>query len=372
MSLPTQASGSDSHSSSLQLTDLPALFSTYDHGGGVLSQSTSTFIIYTTTTLPPSLHPLLTSPPPALSELATTVANHIPIHLAPSTSDLTRDLKALPAPIGSASREIDRLPWFFLNAATSSQHAIAGRGSPLETLLAVLLRPWCALELCCVASGGALRALLGFVRCVAELRLEGYGAAEMLLTHELEWRDREEEREQGHVRRGREGGEWFRSTPTTLRMGQRMRGTRRPLYDVRDMYAALFSGSMRSYNGFWLRLICVAGLELGVGYSRLGLLLSRGAAGGGDGGEPLAVYSRARGGSMAGRVPYRTLYWEGGCEGEWGSRSASNLEELLSGIESGGDGDGSAIRDRRKCRGVVSTEFILLVYAQALQRLGGS
>lgn len=232
-------------------TDLPTHCATHDHGGGLASASM--FVIYTTTTVP-SLHPV----PSNLSSLASTVAERIPIHF--TISSFNRELTSLPCPqSSSASRETDRLPWYFINAAGCSKHAIAGRGSTVETLLAVLRRPWCVLELCCIIPVSAIEALLAFAKCAAEFDQEGYGVAVALLWHELATR----EEEVGNMMRS-----CFRG-PSPLSTSA-----------LRALYPAIFSVSTQSYNGFWLRLICISALQLGISYSRLGLLLNADYSGG--------------------------------------------------------------------------------------------
>jgi len=158
--------------------DIPTVCSQHDTGGGVLYGTS--FIIYTVTSSP-TLH---ASSSAALSILASKVVIQIPIHF--TISDLSH-LHGIPSPTSSPN-EIDRLPYFLFNAVNRAKpdHCIAGWGTPVETLLAVLRRPWCILELCC-SRDEAVVTLLEFAR-EAEREVGGYSAAVSLLEHETKAR----------------------------------------------------------------------------------------------------------------------------------------------------------------------------------------
>ncbi|KAJ5112812.1 hypothetical protein N7532_000857 [Penicillium argentinense] len=59
------------------------------------------------------------------------------------------ELVSLPCPSRQHERPEENVPWFLINAAASSQHCLLGQHNALETMLMVLQRPWCVLELCC-------------------------------------------------------------------------------------------------------------------------------------------------------------------------------------------------------------------------------
>ncbi|KAJ6602112.1 hypothetical protein B0H10DRAFT_2230332 [Mycena sp. CBHHK59/15] len=285
-----------SRPSSDPTADLPTLCSTRDHDGGGLASSncTSTFVVYTATTVPPSLQHLCRTPPPGLASLASTVAERIPIHF--TISSLDGELVSLPCPPLSAGRgrEVNRLPWFFINAAGCFRHAIAGRGSTVETLLAVLRRPWCVLELCCTPVS-AVEPLLAFAECAAEFDHMGYGAAVVLLRHELAAREEEDVGKVTGPILSLFGG------PSLIERASR---TSASIPALRTMCFAVFSTSVRSYNGFWLRLVCISALQLGMSYSRLGSLLN-----GGHSGDVLALSDDEAGGGV------RRWRWRGLSEG---------------------------------------------------------
>lgn len=231
-------------------SDLPTLCSRYDHGAGGLVGSS--FVIYTVATLPPTLQLLSLTPPTTLATLASTVADRIPINLS-----IKGGLISLPSPALSTAggREVDRLPWFFINAARYSKHTIAGRGSIVETLLTVLRRPWCVLELCCTPIS-TVQSLLAFAEYADGFDQAGYSAAVALFRHELT----------------------ARAHPD-LSLCRGALNPSRSVAALRSLCSAVFSTSLRSYNGFWLRLICVSAFWLGISYSRLGLLLNGGGCG---------------------------------------------------------------------------------------------
>ena len=81
-----------------------------------------------------------------------------------------KDYAGLPTFPCETSHQLDQKPWFFLNAAKTEPRriGIAGRGNVIggtlvETLLAVLSRPWCVLELC-YSTTRAIDALLNFAQ----------------------------------------------------------------------------------------------------------------------------------------------------------------------------------------------------------------
>ncbi len=219
-------------------SDLPALCSELDHGGGVFINST--FMVYTLNSYPPSLTQEMLDPPHPLKVAASRIVSHIPFVFHLSSTD---EMTSLPVP-GNVEDEIHRIPYFFANAATCKRGlCVAGRDSVIETLLAVLRRPWCVLELCC-ASDDAVSALSQFALAARDIHPSGYTAAVFLLQHELATR------------------------------GPHQICTARSDYSrLLEVCKTVFSISSNSYNGFWLRLVCCVAVGMGLQYSVVGQML---------------------------------------------------------------------------------------------------
>ena len=256
-------------------TDVPTLCSQHDTGGGVLYHTY--FVIYTTSPLPPPTSPL----PPTLLPLATAIALKIPIYFSIPTHDTTAlqnhpTLQRISYPPWTSPREIDRLPYFFINAARHTGvggHCIAGRETVVETLLAVLRRPWCVLELCS-SNDEVVRALSEFAEEVDRV-MGGYAAAVYLLGHELEARCRV--RDQAAVSREESPTAVFRTeSPVATRRRPGFSADEEVLRGMREVCAAVFGTSVKSFNGFWLRLICTTAVRLKICFSTVGRMLGDG------------------------------------------------------------------------------------------------
>lgn len=147
---------------------------------------------------------------------------------------------------------LSRRPWFLLNAARSPSHCIVGQGDVIQTLLATLQRPWCVLELCCIEDVEVLAAVLEFAAQAQRLdpgRL--YDSAVYLLRWELDMRG-----EQPLPRR------------------RRSPGPSQDVHELRTVCDAVFPPSAASFDGFWIRMICVCAVEMGVPFSAVVRLLS--------------------------------------------------------------------------------------------------
>ena len=228
-------------------SDLPALCSELDHGGGVFINST--FMVYTLTNCPPSLTQEMLDPPHPLKVAASRIALHIPFVFHLSSTD---KITSLPIP-GNVELEIHRIPYFFANAATCKRGlCVAGRNSVVETLLAVMGRPWCVLELCCGGSDEAVCALSEFAQAARDIcPSSAYTAAVLLFQHELA------------TRQANSGGMYETRNNTARSDSARWL----------EVCKTVFSISSDSYNGFWLRLVCCVAVGMGLQYSAVGQML---------------------------------------------------------------------------------------------------
>ncbi|OKL59294.1 hypothetical protein UA08_05222 [Talaromyces atroroseus] len=154
-------------------------------------------------------------------------------------------------------------PHFLLNAALHERHCIIGRDSPIETLLVLLRRPWCVLEICVSnrheKNTGVLEAMLTFARTAQEFDYAGYRTAVFLLEYELLARARTRVYCHSHAMKQ---GECFGRANAESK-GYSFNSSRR----VYAMCNTVFLPSLMSFNSFWIRLICVCAIELGVSFS---------------------------------------------------------------------------------------------------------
>ncbi|KAK6529739.1 hypothetical protein TWF281_008901 [Arthrobotrys megalospora] len=221
----------------------------YDKGGGTGIQGT--FAIYSIRPLPQSWE-TLASPKLAvqLTQAAAAVADTISIFFQLSDVD-EEDLHSFstssPAP-NAAQSQVPRLPWFLVNAAISELHYIVGRGSLVESLLIILRRPWCILEVCC-CEYETVSAMLEFAILAREIEPKAYAASVLLLSHEVSKRRSD------------------RSEHLSLKPLSSGRPSQPELNTLQQVYIALSADGMKSHNPFWLRVICICGVQLGIAYS---------------------------------------------------------------------------------------------------------
>ncbi|KAK6354281.1 hypothetical protein TWF730_008694 [Orbilia blumenaviensis] len=220
----------------------------YDKGGGTGIQGT--FAIYSIRPLPQPWE-TLASPKLALrlQQAAAAVADTISIYFRLCDVD-EEDLHSFsissPAP-HAAQSQVPRLPWFLVNAAISERHHIVGRGSLVESLLIILRRPWCILEVCC-CEYDTVRTMLEFAILAREVEPKAYAASVLLLSHEALKRRQD--------------------LPEPISLLSRIPGTSQPeLNTLQEVYMALSADGMKSHNPFWLRVICVCGVQLGIAFS---------------------------------------------------------------------------------------------------------
>ncbi|KAL1997294.1 hypothetical protein VTN49DRAFT_7326 [Thermomyces lanuginosus] len=248
-----------------KLESLLTACSRSDHGGGV-SFASGRFAIYSTAVKPSSSLRTWDNDH-RLHDAARAVAAGLPVYTAwheiPTDSGEAR-LISLPRGGGGGGQGgtqpavqsknesiLSCRPWFLLNAARSRSHCIVGRGDRVQTLLTTLQRPWCVLELCCIDDTDVLAAVLEFA-VQAQRVVPGclYDSAVYLLRWEVE------KRRQEYLR---------------LRRRSALRNNTRELYTVCD---AVFPPSAASFNGFWIRMICVCAVEMGVPFSTVVQLLN--------------------------------------------------------------------------------------------------
>ncbi|KAL3459817.1 hypothetical protein BJX64DRAFT_196414 [Aspergillus heterothallicus] len=225
-----------------------------DKGGGVCL-GRNTFAIYTRAPLPRSfanldqnvlLHTKLTAS-------AEVVCQTLPIYVDMDATAVTQ-LASLPVPPTpqveiEGNQTAGHPPWFLIKAATIEKHCIVGSRSIVQTLLAVLQRPWCVLEICCTDTK-TIASVREFAQLAAKEDPDGYDAATKLLSHE---------------HRARMA---ISSASITVDMSTRFTKTassqRCSIKALRDIYAA--ATLTASYNRFWLPLICTCAVYLDISF----------------------------------------------------------------------------------------------------------
>ena len=148
--------------------------------------------------------------------------------------------------------------WFFLNAShrKPANIGIAGRDSVVHTLLSLLQRPWCIMELCCTATS-SIRALHTFASVARILDPTTYTLAKLLLHHEMGCRESTSLR----LRRA--------SSPSSTLSKTSLHNHRRLV----QLSTALFPLSESSYSPFWIRAICMCAFRLHLSISVMGSFL---------------------------------------------------------------------------------------------------
>jgi len=217
-----------------------------DYGGGVCF-GPQTFVIYSCIPLPKSFQQLKKDVAlyAQLTASASLICETLPVHVdleAPAVAQLA----ALPVPPARLANTIYHVPWFLFPAATLENHCVIGNGSAVESLLVILQRPWCVLEVCC----GALEtvtAVRQFAQLAAQVDPDGYDAAVRILSHEHR----------------------TRTSPmaTDISRSSDPYASRCSVKTLRDIYAV--TTLTRSYNRFWLTLICSCAVHLDVPFSEV-------------------------------------------------------------------------------------------------------
>ncbi|RDW93150.1 uncharacterized protein DSM5745_00472 [Aspergillus mulundensis] len=229
-----------------------------DDGGGVRF-GPQTFAIYSCAALPPSFGKVRHDPTlhAKLSKTAARVCKTLPVYIDLQDEDVA-ELASLHVPV-SVPRgqrmlpikanmiDLDHLPWFLINAAVSKKHCVIGRGSAVESLLVILQRPWCVLEVCC-ADTETIAAMKDFALLATLVDGESYNAALLLLSHEYLVRL----------------ASISRSADILLPCNENSSARPFPEKAIRDIYAA--TTLVSSYNRFWLPLVCCCAVYLDLSF----------------------------------------------------------------------------------------------------------
>ena len=246
---------------------LPELCAELDEGGGVACGGD--FVVFTRAQIPDWYLTELGSPELQDELTKAALAVELVVNFYMSRSDLAgRGLRSLPALQNKSSHELDQKPWFFLNAAKVDPQGIgiAGRGNMIggtlvETLLAVLSRPWCVLELC-YSTTAAIDALLNFADLAYQLDIGAYTTAKILLSHERRHRLISDL----HIEGAAYSASLMDPEPVSRKAAS--------VEEMRSLCSALFMVGENSYSGFWMRAICVCALKLNISISIFGSSLS--------------------------------------------------------------------------------------------------
>jgi hypothetical protein len=231
----------------------------YDLGGGV--RLADSFAIYSIVAFPPEWATIKIDPIACsqLERAASLVASKIPIlsnlrdHPLPNLVSLPCPPRAPPPSNGRIS-PCDQLPWFLIHAARFPQHCVLGRSDSLISLLVVLQRPWCVLELCCCETP-TIAALHEFASLALELDCSRYNPAFRLLAHELSHR---------------------KHNSTDVSEAYQFAGATQSCtkeYEAFITYRALSRSCLRSHNPFWIGLISTCAVYLGLAFSDLTQML---------------------------------------------------------------------------------------------------
>jgi hypothetical protein len=128
-----------------------------------------------------------------------------------------------------------------------------------------------------------VRALSKFAE-EADTVMGGYAAAVYLLGHELEARCRVRDQAAVSGEESQESADKLFSPTAVFRAEYPVATRRRPgfsadeeaLRGMREVCAAVFGTSVKSFSGFWLRLICTTAVRLKICFSTVGWMLGDG------------------------------------------------------------------------------------------------
>lgn len=231
----------------------------YDLGGGVCLADS--FAIYSVVALLPKWATIRIEPAvwAQLETAASLVGTNLPILYKLRDSPIL-DLVSLPCPPPGLSQTLghkspsDQLPWFLINAARYSTHCVVGHSDPLTSLLVVLQRPWCILELCC-SDTSTVAALHEVARLALQIDHPAYSPALRLLAHELS-------------RRTDKG-------PEISEDCQIVRAPRKSTeaHGAFITYKELSRSCLRSHNSFWIGLISTCAVYFDLTFSDLTKML---------------------------------------------------------------------------------------------------
>jgi hypothetical protein len=238
-----------------------------DKGGGVTIEGA--FAIHSIARLPPHWDQRLQKPSISVlfEQKASAVATTIPLYWDSSNDQRKTALTVDSIPYAgywpNKQTLTDRKPEFLLNASKIERHClVVGPSGLVRTLLVILQRTWCVLEICC-CSLATLDAMLEFAQLAEKLDPANYTIPVFLLSHEK--RKREADSSSDHVH----GGFFQRAVLNNPHGGGSLPNTLNKTNNTPEMYAAIFasSASAVSLNGEWLRILCLCGLQLDLAYS---------------------------------------------------------------------------------------------------------
>jgi hypothetical protein len=234
----------------------------YDAGGGVAFRNS--FAIYSIVALSPNWSRIMLDSDMygELRDAASSVTALLPIFT--SLDDTPLNLVSLSCPTRQQAVSNTSIhprhdpPWFLINAANYSKHCILGQGSGLESLLIVLQRPWCVLELCCCDTP-ILAALYTFAVVAKKIDHINYHSAARILSYEMKIRQRIDNEDT--------------SLSKTLSL-IRQKYTLRSLSKANSLYADLSWGSLRSHKSFWIGMISTCAVYFDLAFSDVALMLA--------------------------------------------------------------------------------------------------
>lgn len=231
----------------------------YDLGGGVCLADS--FAIYSVVAFLPKWATIGVEPAvrAQLETAASLVETNLPILYKLRDSPIL-DLVSLPCPPPALSptnghkSPSDQLPWFLINAARYSTHCVLGCSDTLTSLLVVLQRPWCILELCC-SDTSTVAALHEVARLAVQIDHPTYSPALRLLAHELSRR----------TDNGPEISEDCQFVGTSQKCTK--------AHGAFITYKELSGSCLRSHNSFWIGLISTCAVYFGLTFSDLTKML---------------------------------------------------------------------------------------------------
>lgn len=217
----------------------------YDLGGGV--RLGDAFAIYSVVAFSPNWNSINHDPEVhnELEDALSSVMAILPIYtVIPRTA--WDDIGSLPGPRQDAGTgPWDHLPLFLMNAARFQKHCVLGHHTAMETLLRILQRPWCVLELCCCRTS-IVTAVLNFASAASRTDPAIYDPAIEILSYELA----------------------IRSDIRIIHLA-----VYQPPNDywskVRVIYTALSPSRLLSHNSLWIGILCACAVYLGVSFSNL-------------------------------------------------------------------------------------------------------
>ncbi|KAJ5620034.1 hypothetical protein N7510_004018 [Penicillium lagena] len=228
----------------------------YDVGGGVALGDS--FAIYSVVAWPPDWSSIEEDAKlyADLKASALAVSNVLPVWITLDQNSPV-GLKSLPCSHRQGRpHPRDTLPWFLINATRSTKHCVIGHGTAMQSLLMILQRPWCVLELCCCDTA-TVAAIHEFTSTASKINSTTYSPALRLLSHEMD--NRFKDQPQTSER-------WKSLSSAPMHRWARIDST---WFGASAMYVELSRHILRSHNAFWLGLVVACSVYLGIAFSEL-------------------------------------------------------------------------------------------------------